>query len=157
MSLAIPDIQLACGSDAERIAVMSRDYIESGLVWSWVPARVLRAIHDRDTNVAVLRGSRALVGFGIMQYNDDRAHLALLAVAPGHRNHGLGGRILSWLEKPARVAGIRRINVEARADNPLAIEFYCRYGFEQTATVDGYYQGRVNAVRLTKLLSPLTE
>jgi len=152
MSLAVPDIQLACGSDAECIATMSRDYIESGLVWSWVPARVLRSIRDVDSNVAVVRASGRLIGFGIMLYGDDSAHLALLAVHPAHRNGGLGTRLLAWLEKPARVAGIARIDVEARADNPLAVAFYRRQGYAQCAVVDGYYQGRIDAVRLRKPL-----
>lgn len=152
MSLAIPDIQLACVSDAAPIATMSRDYIESGLLWSWVPPRVLRSIRDLDTNVAVVRDHGALIGFGIMQYGDESAHLALLAVHPGQRNRGLGSRLLAWLEKPARVAGIARIDVEARADNPLAIEFYRRQGYEQCRLVGGYYQGRIDAVRLRKSL-----
>ncbi len=155
MSLTIPEIELAVAADAERIAAMSRDYIESGLLWSWVPARVLRAIGDRSTNVAVVRGHRSLVGFGIMHYADECAHLALLAVHPVHRNRGLGSRVLAWLEKPARVAGIARIDVEARADNPPAIEFYRRNGFEEAGVVAGYYQGRIDAVRLQKpLVSP---
>jgi ribosomal protein S18 acetylase RimI-like enzyme len=152
MSLAVPDIQLACGSDAECIAAMSRDYIESGLVWSWVPARVLRSIRDADSNVAVARAGGALIGFGIMHYGDDSAHLALLAVHPAHRNCGLGSRLLSWLEKCARVAGIQRIDVEARADNPLAVAFYRRQGYEPCAVIGGYYQGRIDAVRLRKPL-----
>lgn len=152
MSLAIPDIQLACGSDAEPIAAMSRDYIESGLLWSWVPARVLRSIRDVETNVAVVRAGGALIGFGIMQYGEDSAHLALLGVHPAHRNRGLGSRVLAWLEKPARVAGIARIGVEARADNPLAVAFYRRQGYQQCAVVGGYYQGRIDAVRLSKPL-----
>lgn len=152
MSLAVPDIQLACGSDAERIASMSRDYIEGGLVWSWVPARVLRSIRDVDSNVAVVRANSTLIGFGIMQYGEATAHLALLAVHPAHRNGGLGSRLLAWLEKPARVAGITRIHVEARADSPLAVAFYRRQGYEQCAVVSGYYQGRIDAVRLSKPL-----
>ncbi len=152
MSLAIPDIQLACGGDAEPIAAMSRDYIESGLAWSWVPPRVLRSIRDADTNVAVVRAGGTLIGFGIMQYGDESAHLALLGVHPAHRNRGLGSRVLAWLEKPARVAGITRIDVETRADNPLAVAFYRRQGYQQCAVVGGYYQGRIDAVRLSKLL-----
>ena len=152
MSLAIPDIELARGGDAELIAAMSRDYIESGLVWSWVPARVRRSIADPDCNVAVVRAGGMLSGFGIMHYGDDSAHLALLAVHPAHRNRGLGSRLLAWLEKPARVAGIVRIELETRADNPLAVAFYRRQGYQQCAVVAGYYQGRIDALRLGKPL-----
>jgi ribosomal protein S18 acetylase RimI-like enzyme len=110
-----------------------------------------------DSNVAVIRSRDVLIGFGIMQYGDDCAHLALLAVHPGHRNRGLGSGILAWLEKPARVAGIVRIDVEARCDNPLAIEFYRRQGYERCALVSGYYQGRIDAIRLRKSLASIAQ
>jgi ribosomal protein S18 acetylase RimI-like enzyme len=152
MNLAIPSIRLALPTDAAHIAAMSRDYVEAGLSWSWTAARVLRSIGDPASNVAVIADGDTILGFGIMQYGDHTAHLALLAVHPEHRNKGLGTRLMGWLEKPAIVAGIVRIRLEARADNPLAIEFYQRRGFEPHGRTAGYYQGRVDAVRLGKSL-----
>ncbi|MGH8207813.1 MAG: GNAT family N-acetyltransferase [Steroidobacteraceae bacterium] len=154
MNLAIPAIRLALPTDAAHIAAMSRDYVEAGLSWSWTTARVLRSIADHASNVAVIADSEGMLGFGIMQYGDHTAHLALLAVHPGHRNRGLGTRLMGWLEKPAVVAGIVSIRLEARADNPLAIDFYRRRGFEPHGRIAGYYQGRIDAVRLGKSLGP---
>ncbi len=152
MNLAIPDIRLARSSDAEAIAAMSRDCIESGLAWSWTVPRVLRAIADPACNVAILGAGTALLGFGIMSYGEDVAHLALLAVHAEHRGRGLGTRLLEWLEKPALVAGISRVRLEARSDNPGAIDFYRRCGYCVAARVPGYYQGRIDALRLEKML-----
>ena len=76
------EIRLATLSDAERIAVMSRDFIEHGLGWSWDAARVARRIRQRDTNVVVAESGSDLVGFGLMQYLDDQAHLLLFGVEP---------------------------------------------------------------------------
>lgn len=152
MNAAIPDIRLARAGDAEAIAAMSRDCIESGLAWSWTVPRVLRAIADPASNVAILATGATLLGFGIMSYGEDVAHLALLAVQPAHRSRGLGSRLLEWLEKPAAVAGIRRVRLEARSDNPRAIGFYRRCGYRIAARVPGYYQGRIDAVRLEKVL-----
>jgi [ribosomal protein S18]-alanine N-acetyltransferase len=152
MNLAIPEIRLARACDAEVIAAMSRDCIESGLVWSWTVPRVLRAIIDPASNVAVLAAGTTIVGFGVMSYGEDTAHLALLAVQSAYRSRGLGGRLLEWLEKPARVAGISRVRLEARSDNPRAIEFYRRCGYRVTARVPGYYQGCIDALRLEKTL-----
>lgn len=67
---ADPPVRLAQPADAEDIAIMSRELIERGLPWNWRPARVLRAIRDPDTNVAVVRMDGVLVGFGIMEYRD---------------------------------------------------------------------------------------
>src|SRR5512138_3046285 len=47
------EIRLARTADAERIAVMSRDFIEYGLGWGWNAARVVRRIRHRATNVVV--------------------------------------------------------------------------------------------------------
>ena len=145
-------IRLALPHDAANIAEMSRAYIEQGLGWSWTHARVLGAIRDRATNVAVTQQLGVVLGFGIMQYGDDSAHLSLLAVKPMHRHKGLGTQLLDWLEQSALVAGVERIRVEARADNPRAIAFYQRQGFRDLATITGYYQGAIDAIRLEKKL-----
>ena len=150
--LILPVIRLATTDDASAIAEMSRSYIEQGLGWSWREGRVLHAIRDRATNVAVMTQDDGVIGFGIMQYRDETAHLALFAVSPGHRNRGLGSQLIAWLEKPALVAGIERVRVEARADNQQAIRFYRRLGFVPRKTVSGYYGGIVDAVQLEKQL-----
>lgn len=146
-------IRLATSQDAPAIADLSRRAIEQGLGWSWQPARVLAAIRDRTTNVAVMAEGETLVGFGIMLYREEAAHLTLLAIDEGYRGRGLGAALVEWLEKPARMAGAVRIRVEARADNPRAIAFYERLGFRLLRTVPGYYSGRVDAVQLQKALT----
>lgn len=151
--LALPDIRLAVAQEAGDIARMSRDYIEHGLGWSWTPARVLRAMREPSINVAVLLKRDCLRGFGIMQYGDDTAHLSLLAVHPAQRHQGSGARLVDWLEHSARIAGITRVRLEARADNRSAIAFYQRLGFTQSGRVSGYYEGAVDAVRLEKRLA----
>jgi ribosomal protein S18 acetylase RimI-like enzyme len=145
-------IGLALLSDAPAIARMSRLYVEQGLGWSWNVARVEAAIRCDSMNVAVLRERAALAGFAIMQYGDQTAHLALLAVHPEHRRRGVARRLLAWLEKCADTAGIERIGVEARSDNPAAIAFYQKQGYAQRSRVPGYYRGRIDAFRFEKNL-----
>lgn len=150
--IVVPTLRLATLADARAIAEMSRDQIEAGLAWSWTPERVRRAIRDRSTNVVVAMEGIALVGFGIMQYGDEKAHLSLLAVGPARRDHGVGAKLLDWLEKSARAAGIERIELETRADNPVALAFYGLRGYERFDVVHGYYQGRIDAYRLARRL-----
>ena len=147
-----PHISLATAVHARSIAEMSREYIEYGLGWSWTQARVLKAIQDDSTNVAVVQDRTSVVAFGIMRYGEERAHLVLLGVAAGHRKRGLGGVLLGWLEKCAVTAGLERVQLEARADNPDAIAFYLEQGYGRAGTVPGYYRGAVDAVRLEKRL-----
>jgi ribosomal protein S18 acetylase RimI-like enzyme len=151
--IVAPTIRLATAHDAHAIAEMSRDEIERGLGWSWTPSRVLRAIREPSTNVAVALAGGRIAGFGIMKYGETKAHLTLLAVQPGRREQGVGRQLLEWLEKCARTAGLERIEVEARADNALGLAFYALQGYERIGVVHGYYEGRIDAVRMAKSLT----
>lgn len=146
-------IRLAHPSDAEVMAHLSRAEIEQGLTWRWTPQRVRRSMHDADTNVAVAVEGARLLGFGIMVYRDERAHLCLLAVQPAHRRRGVGTALLAWLEQVARVAGITALGLEARQDNAAALAFYQRQGYRRVAVVAGMYQGVEAGVRLRKELT----
>jgi ribosomal protein S18 acetylase RimI-like enzyme len=148
--ILIPSVRLATAADAPGIAAMSREYIEHGLGWSWTRERVLKAIHEPSTNVAVVQEEDRTLGFGIMQYGEERAHLSLLGIELIHRKRGLATLLLAWLEKSAIVAGIERIQLEARSDNAIALAFYSKQGYRQTGTIVGYYRGVLDAVRLEK-------
>jgi len=145
-------LSLARYSDARDIAELSRDLVEYGLVWSWTPARVRRAISDRDTCVVVARRERRIAAFAIMHFGIDVAHLNLLAVTAEHRRQGLGRHLIRWLSTTALEAGVFRINLELRADNAAARDFYQSIGFDSLDIVQGYYQGREAALRMTRRL-----
>jgi ribosomal-protein-alanine N-acetyltransferase len=144
---------LARMSDAHEIAEMSRDLIEQGLTWSWTPARVQHFITGPESSVVVARRERQVAAFAIMHFGDDVAHLNLLAVAPEHRRQGLGRQLVGWLTETAVEAGVFRINLELRLRNEPARIFYERLGFEQLGVVQGYYQGREAALRMSSRLA----
>ena len=144
------EIRLAMPCDAERIAVMSRDFIEHGLGWSWDAARVTRRIRQRETNVVVAESGTDLVGFGLMQYLDDQAHLLLFGVEPIYRRRGIGSRLLAWLETCATTAGIELILLESRVTNVAARGFYATHGYRELAVLPRYYSGREDAIRMGK-------
>ncbi len=144
------EIKLAVPGDAFAISELSRDTIEYGLPWSWTSRRVATSIADSSTNVAVARQAQRLIGFAIMKYGDEDAHVMLLAVHPAHRRKGAGSALLDWLEATARVAGIKSIQLEARARNTGAISFYRQHGFVQLGLRRGYYQRVEDAVRMAK-------
>jgi [ribosomal protein S18]-alanine N-acetyltransferase len=149
--------------DAQAIAAMSRDFIESGLGWKYDAARVLRAMRDRETlAVVACEGAKtstakgAVAGFAIMEFGDERAHLVLLAVRPSHRRLGIGQRLLDWLLESARVAGMASIHLELRAGNDAARRFYRAMGFYETVLVPGYYRSgegrKEGALRMLRVL-----
>ena len=144
------NLQLATQADALEIARMSRDLIEQGLGWSWTPRRVLRSVVDPQTNVVVALKVSNLLGFGIMKYHEEEAHLLLLAVHPAVARRGVGSTLLAWLEKAAITAGVGQVYLEVRASNAAARAFYRRAGYAEIQHLPGYYQGQEPAVRLAK-------
>jgi ribosomal-protein-alanine N-acetyltransferase len=103
--------------------------------------------------VLVARVRENMVGFAVMRYGDDDAHLDLLAVAPSYRRLGVGRRLLEWLEKCAVVAGIASVALEVRAGNQGAQLFYERLGYRTLTRLPGYYQGIEDALRMERILS----
>jgi ribosomal protein S18 acetylase RimI-like enzyme len=152
MSITHVDIELARLGDAEEIAAMSRAYIEAGLPWRWTPSRVAASIRDARTNVAVVRKGGRVVGFGIMVYREDDAHLLLLAVRRPHRRAGVATALLNWLELVAQVAGSTRIVVEARRDNDAARCLYAEQGYHELTIQRAMYSGLADGVHLEKWL-----
>ncbi len=150
------NVRLAMRADAAEIAAMSRDQIEQGLPWSWTAGRVLGAIRNVDTNVAVVGAPGAIQAFGIMAYRDDVAHLLLFSVRPGLRRRGVGSTLLRWLEDVAVTAGIARIVVECRRDNARRATSTRSPATTSLAITKGYYRGYSggleDAVRLEKWL-----
>lgn len=147
---------LARSGDARQIAEMSRDLIEQGLSWSWTPARVQHYICGVDSSVVVARRERRIAAFAIMHFGEEVAHLNLLAVAAEHRRQGLGRQLMQWLTATAIEAGVFRINLEVRTHNDGARTFYESLGFDALNIVQGYYQGREAALRMTRHLSKYT-
>jgi ribosomal-protein-alanine N-acetyltransferase len=147
-------IGLALPAEAQAIALLSRDEIEHGLRWSWTAPRVLRAMRDRNTNVVVAREGDGIVGFALLQYEADHAHLLLLGVAGTHRRRGIAAALWRWLEETLRIAGIAAVQVELRESNAVARAFYEKLGFELINATSRYYQGRETALHMVKELTP---
>jgi ribosomal-protein-alanine N-acetyltransferase len=144
---------LARVTDAREIAEMSRDLVEQGLTWSWTTARVQHFISGPESSVVVARRERQIAAFAIMHFGDEVAHLNLLAVAAEHRRQGLGRQLMDWLTVTAIEAGVFRINLELRTRNESARIFYECLGFDRLGIVQGYYQGREAALRMSRRLA----
>lgn len=141
-------IRLARPTDAQRMARLSRDLIETGLGWSWTPKRVLGSLQRQDTCSIVAEVADPVAGFAIMEFLDEHAHLSLLAIDPLHQRQGIGRSLVEWLETSARTAGIGIVYVEARVGNQAARDFYRMLGYREMFLMPGYYRGREAAIRL---------
>lgn len=152
--MAVEQLELGFANpgDADALALMSRDLIETGLGWTYRAPRVAGLIRDPDAIALVTRAGARIVGFAIMGFGDERAHLVLLAVRRTHWRRGIARRMLTWLFESASVAGVASIHVELRADNASAFTMYRTLGFAETFRVPRYYAGQETAVRMIRVL-----
>lgn len=149
------ELALARPAEALTLAQMSRDMIESGLRWSWKPSRILTMIQHPDCVVLVARTRVEIAGFAVMEFHEVHSHLNLLAVKPSKRRTGIGKALIGWLEESCQVAGIASIFLELRIDNLDAKRFYESLGYKPGKIVEGYYQGKEDALTMVhQLMAP---
>ena len=102
----------------------------------------------------VLRREGKLVGFCVLMFAPDVAHLLVIAVAKPLHRQGLGGVLLDWCEQQARERGMEGVLLEVRPSNESAINFYKRHGYLQIGVRRGYYPaekgGREDALVMQK-------
>jgi ribosomal protein S18 acetylase RimI-like enzyme len=70
-----------------------------------------------------------IVGTVMAGYEGHRGWINYLAVEPGRRRNGIGGRIMAEAESLLRAAGCPKINLQVRTANREVIAFYQRIGF----------------------------
>ncbi len=136
--------------DAARLASMSRRLVEAGLEACWTEDRVERERKNPDSVVLTARVAGSIGGFAIMQYGDEAAHLSVLAVEPIHQRHGIGRKLVAWLEDTARGAGVFCVRLEVRDTNHGARRFYTALGYAERGWVRGYYQAHEDALRFER-------
>lgn len=103
-----------------------------------------------ESIVLTARHADTPVGFGVMRFADDVAHLNLLAVDPVHQRRGVARKIMLWLEETALTAGTFIIELELRAINESALAFYLALGYRELGRIAGYYQGVEQAIRMSR-------
>ena len=71
----------------------------------------------------------SVVGAVLCGHDGRRGYLHHLAVHPGYRRHGVGGRLVDHCLASLKEAGIRRCNLLVFADNDTGLAFWERTGW----------------------------
>ncbi|MCU0635114.1 MAG: ribosomal protein S18-alanine N-acetyltransferase [Gemmatimonadaceae bacterium] len=81
----------------------------------------------------------AVHGYTVLLCAADEAEIANIAVAPAHRGHGLGRRLLDAALAEARDRGVRTVFLEVRPSNAPALLLYRSAGFVEVGRRRRYY------------------
>jgi ribosomal protein S18 acetylase RimI-like enzyme len=102
-----------------------------GLTRSWNDPRkdIRRKLAVRPDLFLVGEIGNALVATAMAGYEGHRGWINYLAVVPEHRRKGFARRMMEEAERLLRAAGCPKINLQIRAANAGAVEFYREIGY----------------------------
>ena len=81
-----------------------------------------------------------LAGYALASLVADEGEILNLAVDPGSRRLGLGGRLLEAVLDMFRREGATVVHLEVRQSNGAALHLYQRAGFKRVSTRRSYYR-----------------
>lgn len=126
----MPDLRIRPFTQDDEEAVIPL-WDRSGLIRPWNdPHKDIRRKMEVQPDlflVASLDG--VLAGTVMAGYEGHRGWINYLAVAPEFRRSGIGRALMERAEELLRAAGCPKINLQVRAGNGAAVEFYRRLGF----------------------------
>jgi len=73
-----------------------------------------------------------LIGYAVMKYTANNAHINRICIHPDCRSQGLGHQLMTTLLKAATSAGVHQVNLLVQQDNPTAIRLYRKHNFQIT-------------------------
>lgn len=90
----------------------------------------------------VARQDDRIIGFCMLMFAPDLAHLLVIAVAPARQKKGAGSMLLQLCEREAQARDLPALMLEVRPSNVNAVQFYKAHGFEVAGVRKDYYPAR---------------
>lgn len=111
------------------------------------PALEVDGLDDEATQIVALDESGVIATCRLRYPDPGACKLERMVVDPGHRNLGVGGRLLSGAEDEARAAGAETmvLNSQLRAQ-----AFYASHGYEPEG--ETFLDADIEHIRMTKAL-----
>ena len=103
----------------------------------------------------VLKEGMKGIGFAILSVSTEESHLLNIGLTSSKRGQGLGKELLEKIIMAAEVMGSKKIFLEVRISNVIAIDLYKTSGFKEIGLRKNYYrtkEGREDAILMSKSL-----
>jgi [ribosomal protein S18]-alanine N-acetyltransferase len=142
----------AAGSDElDRLHQIDRAAFAPALAYSRAELRFHLAARRGHALVAEHDGR--VVGFVVVRVlAGGRGTVVTLDVEPARQRQGVGGLLLAAGEAWLRGQEVREVWLETPADESGAQQFYERHGYRVERRLRGYYNGELDAFRMSKAL-----
>jgi ribosomal protein S18 acetylase RimI-like enzyme len=101
---------------------------------------------------------RRLVALVFYELRNDRGHIGMLAVRPGHQRQGLGRAIMQAAERKLHAGGCRIAEVTVLSVRTALPPFYRKLGYWEAGSCESHHEPRQEhtpPVQLIKMEKPL--
>jgi len=126
----------------------------AGIAYSKATLRYFLSVRSADCLVA-MEGDD-IAGFVLTEENPPLAHVITLDVAEKFRRQGVASTLLAESERNLALRGVRHLLLETATNNDAGVAFWKRHGYGIAATIKRYYQGKLDAYEMRKILVAAT-
>lgn len=118
--------------------------------WSF---KMLASSFDSENFCGVLaEDGGEIIGYGGITVAADNADIDNVAVTEEYRNGGVGTALIAELLKAAKERGVKKVFLEVRVSNYVAMELYLRNGFKGAYARTRYYSDGEDCLVMVKEL-----
>ncbi|QLC26260.1 GNAT family acetyltransferase [Parasphingopyxis algicola] len=129
-----PKLSVAGRADRDAVIGLWRDCALTR-PWNDPVADFAAAIGNPTSDILLLAEGDTPIATVMVGFDGHRGWVYYLAVHPGHRRRGLGGRMMKAAEAWLRERGSPKIQLMVRSDNADVIAFYEALGLERQDVV----------------------
>jgi ribosomal-protein-alanine N-acetyltransferase len=119
---------------------------------AWPRSEFLEYYRECGEWFVVAKLSGRIAGYAITCMEKRAAELASIAVHPDYRRRGVADALLRHMLDAVASAGLRRVELMVRCDNPAGQQLYRSLGFRRVRRVHGYYDDGTEGILMAKSL-----
>ena len=109
---------------------------------TWNQNQLAESFKSTSTKFLALKIKNEIISFLVYQDLIDSINILLIATKEKYKNHGYAKKLINFLKKVEN----RKIWLEVKETNYVAISFYTKCGFQPIYTRKKYYKNGENAI-----------
>ena len=118
----------------------------------WTPGVLFSELENENTKYVVIKEENDIIGFAGIWITPDSVELNNIVVRKDKRGNGYSKILLEKLLEISSKLEREYINLEVSEINKTAISLYLKYGFEKVGLRKKYYEGKFDAILMSKKL-----
>lgn len=116
----------------------------------WTPGVLFSELKNENTKYIVLKENNNIVGFAGIWITPDTVELNNIVIKKDSRGKGYSKILLEKLIEISEETSREIFTLEVSEENIVAINLYKKYGFEKVGLRKNYYEGKYDAILMSK-------